>query len=146
MKILISFLVLTLLFSCDCENEPIIPTKVVELNSKEIEALTKTSYVVSKINGSEFIQKLSSLKGNNFQFKKSGLIFSNDVRIGKWTNDRWIYLNSIDTKILINLVSRKEMKIYMQYFDCKNESIIEESLHLTGKDEIVNDHNTGIDL
>ncbi|WP_146109777.1 hypothetical protein [Jejuia pallidilutea] len=146
MKILLPFILFTFFLSCECKNEPIEPTKIVELNNKEIFALTGTQYIVSEIKGPATNENLTFLKGKDFQFKKSGLIFSNNVEIGKWKNDRWINLDAVELKFLINVVSRNEMKVYSQYFDCKTESIIEESIYLTGNFESESEFSNRIDF
>ena len=132
MRIIFYFIIFTLFISCGCKKEPIEPTKIVDLNNKEISALIESQYVVSKIRGSEFNDKLTFLKDQDFRFANNGLIYSNGVEVGKWTNGRWIYLEATDLKLLINLVSRKEMKVSSNYFDCKTKSTVEESLYLTG--------------
>lgn len=146
MKTVLYLLISLIFFLCDCKNEAIEPSKIVKLNIKEIDVLTKTSFVISEIRGSNFSEKLSFLKDADFNFDKNGLILSKGESIGKWTIDRWIYLHSIDSRILINLVSEKNMKIYLQYFDCKTEKIIEESIHLVGKFETSSEVNNSLNF
>ncbi len=141
------FCFLVFVYSCKCKREYIEPNKIVDLNSKEINALNETLYIVTDIKGSlDIVEKLKFLKNQDFDFKSDKTIFSNGKQVGSWDDDRWVHIDKVEMKFLINLVSREKMNINSEYIECNSDSLIKESIYLKGNNSNDSEFNRGNDF